>query len=155
MRIRVLAKMAFFGMCRTCQIRHHWPAWFARTRRLADIRQPVLLKFGEFSECRLDRFIHLKYVFVLKQPTLSCANICQGLASTCQTRQTRRHLPTCFARTRQTRRHSPTCFARTRQTLPHLPKAIFEKKCDSPRHICTSNERVTQISGECHCLLKT
>ncbi len=60
----------------------------------------------------------------LKRPTLSCANICRGLAST---RQTRLHLPTCFARTRQTRRHSPTCFTWTRQTRPHLPKAISGK----------------------------
>ncbi len=34
----------------------------------------------------------------------------------CETRQTRRHSPSCVARTRQTRRHSPSRVARTRQT---------------------------------------
>jgi hypothetical protein len=63
-----------------CQTRRHSPAWFARTRQacrhsptwFARTRQTcesqvlqVFRKIGElgkFSECRLDHFIHTKYV---------------------------------------------------------------------------------------------
>ncbi len=102
----------------------------------------------------------------LKQPILSWANICRGLAST---RQTRRHSPTCFGRTRFIRRHSPTCYGRTwyirrhsptyfawtRQTRPHLPKGFFEKNATR----LDTFVRVIRHSGEFgasgHCLIKT
>ncbi len=92
------------------------------------------------------------------------ANICRGLAST---RQTCRHLPTCFGRTRYIRRHSPTYFAwtryirghsptyfaRTRQTRRHSPKGFFEKnvtRLDTfSQVICHSGE----FGASGHCLI--
>jgi hypothetical protein len=90
-RIRVLAKnLPFLANSSTCQNGHFGK--LAGLDTFADIRQPVLVgldtfvdirqtillglarllhefsefgefgKFGEFSECRLDRFIHIKYV---------------------------------------------------------------------------------------------
>jgi hypothetical protein len=78
----------------------------------------------------------------LKQPILSCANICRGLASTrqtCQhlpstfvrTRQTRQHLPKLLPSTRQTHQHLPSHLPSARQTRQHSPKAIFEKNVTS------------------------
>jgi hypothetical protein len=98
---------------------------------------------GKFRECRLDHFMHIKYVIFAKNDLSYHAGLRQhspsGLAST---PQTRRHLPTCFAWTCQTRQRSPTCFARTRQTRPHSPKVIR-----------TSNFGEFGASG--HCLAKT
>ena len=37
--------------------------------------------------------------------------------------------------------------------LADICQRPFLKKCDSPRHICTSNERVTQIWASGHCLI--
>ncbi len=115
-------KWTFLKIGRTCQTRRHSPTWFAptcQTRRHSQTwfawtcqtseRQVwrVLRKFsefgefGEFSECRLDRFIHIQYVFcVYNNLSCLCQHSSRGLAST---RQTRRHSPTWFARTRQTR----------------------------------------------------
>ncbi len=54
---------------RTRYIRQHSPNHFARTRQTRKRQVWQLLdefsefgEFGEFSECRLDRFIHIKYV---------------------------------------------------------------------------------------------
>jgi hypothetical protein len=74
----------------------------------------------------------------LKRPTLSCANICRGLAST---RQTRRHLPTCFAWTRQTRRH--------------LPKAIFEKNVTRLDTFARVMSESRKFGASGHCLKET
>ncbi len=134
---------------RTHQTRRHLPSRVARTRQTCERRVWwVLRKFsesgesGKFGECRLDHFMHIKYVICAKNNLSYHARLRQhsprGLAST---RQTCRHLPTCFAwtrqtrqhsprglaSTRQTRRHSPTCFAWTRHTRPHSPKVISGK----------------------------
>ncbi len=80
---------------------------FARTRQTCK-RQiwRVLCEFGEFGksgelgefgECRLDHFMHIKYV-ICASNDLSYHG--EYLACTCKTR---RLSPTCFARTRQTR----------------------------------------------------
>ncbi len=50
----------FLEICETRQNRRHSPKCFARTRQTRE--RQVLRKFGEFSECRLDRFIHIKCV---------------------------------------------------------------------------------------------
>ncbi len=88
----------------------------------------------------------------LKRLTLSCTNICRGLAST---RQTRRHSPTCFARTRQTRQHSPTCFAWTRQTRRHWPKAIFEKNVTRLNTFARVMSESREFGASGHCLVFT
>ncbi len=87
----------------------------------------------------------------LKWPTLSCANICRGLAST---RQTRLHSPTCFARTRQTRRQSPTCFAQTCQTRQHLPKAISGKNVTRLDTFARVIRHSREFGASGHCLEK-
>jgi hypothetical protein len=74
------------------------------------------------------------------------------------TRQTRRHLPTWFARTRQTRQtrqHSPTCFARTRQTRQHSPKAIFEKNVTRLDTFARVMSESREFGASGHCLKKT
>ncbi len=58
---------------------------------------------GEFGECRLDRFMHIKYVICTKNNLSYHGRL-------------RQHLLSCVARTRQTRRHSPSRVAGTRQT---------------------------------------
>jgi hypothetical protein len=136
-------------VAQTPQTRRHLPSRVARTRQTCE-RQvwQVLHKFsksgesGEFGKCKVDNFMHIKYVICAKNDLSYHARLRQhsprGLAST---RQTHRHSPTCFARTRQTcqhlprglastrqtRRHLPTCFVWTRQTRPHLPKVISGK----------------------------
>ena len=76
-------KWPFWKIGRTRYIRRHWPPYFARTRYIrptfanhfARTRQTrerqvwqflhefsKFSEFGEFSECRLDRFMHIKYV---------------------------------------------------------------------------------------------
>ncbi len=57
----------------TRQTCRHSPSTFARTRQTRERRVwRVICKFsefgesGEFGECRLDRFIHIQYVFVHK-----------------------------------------------------------------------------------------
>jgi hypothetical protein len=73
-------KWSFWKIGRTRYIRRHWPPYFARTRyicpafanhfpRTRYIRERQIWQllhefseFGEFSECRLDRFIHIKNV---------------------------------------------------------------------------------------------
>ncbi len=113
---------------RTRYIRRHSPNYFARTRQTRERQVWQLLhefsEFGEFSECRLDRFIHIKYV-ICALNDLSCL---RRHSPTCfgRTRYIHRHSPTYFARTRYIRRHSPTYFARTRQTRPHSAKGFFE-----------------------------
>jgi hypothetical protein len=53
---------------RTRQTRRHSPSHVARTRQTRERVWQVLCKFsksgesGEFGECRLDRFMHIKYV---------------------------------------------------------------------------------------------
>ncbi len=50
-------------LVRTRQTRQHSPSRVARTRQTCKRRVwRVLRKFGKFGECRLDRFIHIKYV---------------------------------------------------------------------------------------------
>ena len=78
----------------TQYIRRHSPTKFARTLQTSESQVLQVLhefgksgEFGEFSECRLDRFIHIKYV-ICAQNDLSCL---------------RRHSPTCFGRTRYIR----------------------------------------------------
>jgi hypothetical protein len=60
-------------MCETRQTRRHSPSRVARTRQTRERRVwRVLREFsesgesGEFVECRLDRFIHIKYVICAK-----------------------------------------------------------------------------------------
>ena len=70
-------KWPFWKIGRTRYIRRHWPPFLARTRYIrpkfanhfARTRQTrerqvwqLLHEFSEFSECRLDRFMHIKYV---------------------------------------------------------------------------------------------
>ena len=152
----------------TCQTCRHSPNHFARTRQTRERQVWQFLrefsKFGKFSECRLDRFIHLNMLFVHKTK-FSCLHqhSSRGLAST---RQTRRHSPTCFARTRQTRRHLPTCFARTRQTRKtrrhsptcfartrrHSPKAIFEKNVTRLAKFAQVLSESRKFGTSCHSL---
>jgi hypothetical protein len=56
-------------VARTRQTRRHSPSRVARTRQTRERRVGRVLRefsesgeFGEFGECRLDRFIHIKYV---------------------------------------------------------------------------------------------
>ena len=94
------------------------PSRVARTRQTRERRVwQVLREFsesGEFGECRLDRFMHIKYVICAKNDLSYHVRL-------------RQHLPRGLASTRQTRRHSPTCFARTPQTPPPSPKVISGK----------------------------
>ena len=57
-------------MCETRQTRRHSPSRVARTRQTRERRVwRVLREFnesGKFGECRLDRFIHIKYVICAK-----------------------------------------------------------------------------------------
>jgi hypothetical protein len=73
-------KWSFWKIGRTQYIRRHWPPYFARTQyirptfanhfpRTRYIRERQIWRllhefseFGEFGKCRLDRFIHIKYV---------------------------------------------------------------------------------------------
>ncbi len=148
-------------MCRTCQTRRHSPAWFARTRQTcqhsptqfahqtceSQVLQ-VLIEFGDSGEFggRIQRvqarsFYTNKICYLcLKQPTLSCANICRGLASTWQVGKTRRHSPTCFSRTRQTRRHSP--------------KAIFKKNVTCLDTFARVMSESHKFGASGHCLGK-
>ncbi len=56
-------------VARTHQTRQHLPNHFARTRQTRERQVWQVLhkfsefgEFGEFRECRLDHFIHIKYV---------------------------------------------------------------------------------------------
>jgi hypothetical protein len=59
-------KWPFLEMCRTRQTRRHSPSRVARTRQTRKRRVwQVLCKFsesGKFGKCRLDRFMHIKYL---------------------------------------------------------------------------------------------
>ncbi len=66
-------KRPFSEMCWTRQTRRHSPSRVARTRQTRERRVwHILCEFsesgesGEFGECRLDRFIHIKYVICAK-----------------------------------------------------------------------------------------
>ena len=53
----------------------------------------------------------------------------------CETRQTRRHLPSRVARTCQTHRHSPSRVARTRQTRRHSPSRVARTRQTRERRV--------------------
>ncbi len=64
-RLTDICRAVLRGLARLAYIRQAVLRWLAR---LADTRQAVLHEFGEFGKsgkfgkCRLDRFIHMKYV---------------------------------------------------------------------------------------------
>ena len=70
-------------VARTRQTRRHSPSRVARTRQTRERRVwHVLCEFsesgesGEFGECRLDRFMHIKYVIIMnKQQVASKRNL--------------------------------------------------------------------------------
>jgi hypothetical protein len=98
--------------------------------------------FGKFSECRLDHFVHIKYV-IWHENYLSChARLHQ-------------HLPRVLASTRQTRQHLPSTFARTGQTHQHLPKAIFEKNVTRLAKFVRVIRESREFGASSHCLLFT
>ncbi len=162
-------------VARTRQAHQHSPSRVAQTRQTCERRVwQVLRKFsesgesGKFGECRLDHFMHKKYVICVKNNLSYHARLRKhsprGLASTRQTRrhspsrvartrQTRRHSPNRVAGTHQTRQHSPSHLPSTRQTRRHLPKAISGKnvtRLDTfARVICHSRE----FGASGHCLL--
>ncbi len=97
----------------------------------------------------------------LKRPILSCALVLTFAELCCADSPVCRHSPSRVTRTRQTCRHLPSRVARTRQTWtlaepccvdspdsPTLTKGHFQEKCDSPRQIRASNERVSRIWRE-------
>jgi hypothetical protein len=60
-----------------------------------------------------------------------------------------------LASTRQTRRHLPSTFARTRQTRRHSPKAIFEKNVTCLDTIARVIRHFREFGASGHCLSQT
>jgi hypothetical protein len=135
-------------VARTRQARQHLPSRVARARQTRErwVWQ-VLHKFGEcgksgeFGECRLDHFMHIKYVIWAKNDLSYHARLCQ-------------HSPRGLASTRQTRRHSPSHVARTRQTRRHSPKAIFEKNVTRLDTFARVIRHSCKFGASGHCLVK-
>jgi hypothetical protein len=128
-QIQVLAKMTFFGnapdspdsptFAKPC-------CWTRQTRERQVWR--VLREFGksgEFGECRLDRFMQIKYVICAKNDLSYHAGL-------------RGHLPSCVARTRQTHRDSP--------------KAIFEKNVTCLAKFSRLMRESREFGASSHCL---
>jgi hypothetical protein len=65
----------------------------------------------------------------------------------CETRHTRRHLPSPVARTPQTRQDLPSRVARTHQTRRHSPKPCCADSLDSQKASLASVTRLSE-SGE-------
>ena len=127
-RIRVLPKMAIFGNLSDSPDSNSPNCVTLRSTRQTRIRQ----NYGKFGEGRLDRFIPKNIFFLyIKQPSLKI----------CQIRQN--------AVTDSPDSRSPKCgHLWYSPNLTTFAKGHFWQKCDSPRHIRTSNSPFSQIWGE-------
>ncbi len=150
-------------VARTRQTRRHSPSRVARTRQTCERRVWwVLREFsesGEFGECRLDRFIHKKYVICAKNDLSyhACLRraVLRGLARLADIPK-----PCCADSPNSPTFAKPCCadspnsptFAKTfteySPDSPTFAKRHFWEKCDSPRHIRTSNSPFSRIWGE-------
>ncbi len=153
-RIRVLAKMAFFGnvsdspdsptFAKPCRADSPESPTFAEPCCADSPDSPTFAKpccadSPDSRKASLASFMRIQRVWriwrVQARPfyAYKICNLCLkrpilscALAPSglARTRQTRRHSPCHVERTRQTRRHSPSCVARTCQTRRHSPSRV-------------------------------